>query len=479
MSTASNPTITHVFVLMLENRSFDHMLGASGLNGIDTPPAGASNTYKGKIYPVGTNAPEVMAVDPGHEFPDVVTQLAGAGASYPPGGQYPQLNMSGFVTSYAGHAPANDYGEIMQAFTADRLPVLTTLAATFAVCDRWFASVPGPTWPNRFFAVAASSGGLDHSPTTAEMLTWEIFTGFSFPRGTIFDALGKARWRIYMDGLFTVAGGLKGISPLDLYAFSGFRRDVARSDYPRGFTFIEPSYGDTLDRSYKDGTSQHPLDTVTGGERLIKATYEAIRNSPHWNTSLLIITYDEHGGFYDHVPPGAAAAPDDGSPATHNQYGFTFQQYGVRVPAVVISPLIPAQTVDHTIHDHSSIPATIEQIFGLAPLTARDAAAQSVLPLLSLGAPRTDAPITLPDPVMGALAAAAPAVAPAADGPVTGGNLPGFLHSAMVQHAQLALAGEHARIRSRVASIRTRGEAAQYLVEVGHKLGDLRAGKLS
>jgi phospholipase C len=129
------------------------------------------------------------------------------------------------------------------------------------------------------------------------------------------------------------------------------------------------------------------------GEGLIKATYEAIRNSPAWNNSILIIIWDEHGGFYDHATPPAAVAPGDTSPSTgHNKYGFTFEQYGPRVPAVVISPWIPKNAVDHRLYDHSSIPATLEELFGLASMTARDSAANTVLPLLSLAAPRTDAP---------------------------------------------------------------------------------------
>src|SRR5207245_6630087 len=114
----------------------------------------------------------------------------------------------------------------------------------------------------------------------------------------------------------------------------------------------------------------------THGEALIKMTYEAIRNSPIWKKSLLIITWDEHGGFFDHGSPPPAPAPGDTAPGSeHNQYGFTFERYGPRVPAVVISPLIPKNLIDHRLYDHASVPATLESLFGLTALTARDAKA--------------------------------------------------------------------------------------------------------
>lgn len=487
------PNITNVFVLMLENRSSDHMLGHSDLTGTDAatvsptringPAATDANSYQGSLYTVGTNPPATMPVDPGHEFQNVVEQLCGHGVTYPPGGPYPLINNSGFVSDYAtsqpgnqGGAPAGDYGQIMQGFTADMLPVLNALARSFAVCDSWFSSIPGPTWPNRFFVCAASSGGLDHSPSISEILEWETWAGFSFPHGTIFDALGKAKggfgWRIYGGDDFPVVGGLAGIHHVEIQRYSRFATDVSGASYPWAYTFIEPNYGDVLGGTYENGNSQHSVDGVTNGEMLIKATYEAIRNSPHWETSLLIITYDEHGGFYDHVAPSAAVAPDDGSSNKWNQYGFDFKQYGVRVPAVIISPLIPADTIDHRIYDHTSILATVEKLFGVAPLTARDAAANTLLPLLSLSTPRTDAPTSLPTPTAPMAGAARPLANP--DSTANAGNIPGFLHVAMVQDLQMSPPAQHPAIKARVASIRTRGQAAQYMREVSSKLQTAR-----
>jgi phospholipase C len=182
---------------------------------------------------------------------------------------------------------------------------------------------------------------------------------------------------------------------------SDFADDVT-DGYDPVFTFIEPHYGNILPGTSEDymcGTSQHPLDDVTRGEQLIKDVYEAIRNSDQWERSVLIITWDEHGGFYDHVPPPAAVAPGDppGDP-NYVQVGFDFRQLGPRVPAVVISPLIERGVIDHTVYDHASIPATAERLFGLDAMTDRDAQANDVRHLLTRDTPRTDAPTTLPEP---------------------------------------------------------------------------------
>ena len=188
-------------------------------------------------------------------------------------------------------------------------------------------------------------------------------------------------------------------------------------DYTEFYTFIEPNFGksffarqpwqkgiareDLAGPTYKGGSSQHPEDDPSGGEGLIKAVYEAIRRSPVWNTSLLVIVYDEHGGFYDSVKPGRAVPPGDlpprGQPAL-NSRGFDFSHYGVRVPAVVVSPLIPKGKVDPTVYDHASILATLERLLGMGPLTKRDARANDVLHLLTESTPRTDCPTTLASP---------------------------------------------------------------------------------
>jgi len=483
------PAITNIFVLMLENRSFDHMLGFSGLTGTDAVTGQQtalngltgteSNGYRGQSYPVTAGADETMPVDPGHEFLDVLEQLCGTNAAYPPDGTYPPIDNSGFVSDYAlshtkgeGNAPGN-FGEIMKCFSPDQLPVLTALARAFAVCDNWHASIPGPTWPNRLFACAASSSGLDHSPTSGEILTWETFDGFSFAHGSIFDALHQhspTGWRVFAGDNFPFAAALKNIHLSDISHFSDFAATVAGANYPWLYTWIEPNYGDVLKGTFEGGNSQHPLDGVTPGEALIKATYEAIRNSPHWNSSLLIVTWDEHGGFYDHVAPPAAVPPGDTQPGSkYNQYGFKFDQYGPRVPAVIVSPFIPSNSIDHRCYDHSSIPATVEAAFGLPALTARDAAANNVLSLLSLSAPRTDAPTALPVPATPAAAPMAQIV-PTPDSTVDSGSLPGVVQVAMRHDLAISPPSARHAILTRVQTIQTRGQAAQYIADVQSRI---------
>jgi phospholipase C len=486
--------IQHVFVLMLENRSFDQLLGFSGISGIDavsglqTAVSGLSgsetNTYNGKVATVAQPADYAMVVDPGHEFLDVLCQLCGPGAQYAPGGSYPPIDNSGFVASYAEvcakAGQSRDVAEILKCYSPGQLTVLNALAREFAVCDHWHASMPGPTWPNRMFVHAASSAGLDHSPTTAEITLWETASGFSFPNGDIFDrisAKGLQR-RLYAGDIFPMIAALKGIHLDDIRQYDHFAADL-QGPFPYNYVFIEPSY--YLLNDYKGSTSEHPLDDVRLGEGLIKATYEAIRNSPVWKSSMLIITSDEHGGFFDHVAPPAAIAPGDTTAtAAHNKYGFTFERYGPRVPAVVISPWIPKNVVDHRVYDHSSVPATLEKLFGMDPLTERDRAADSLLPLFSLSAARDDTPTTLPSPASFAPSemlstAMVPSASYSRSAPsrphesVNDGSLPVVIQAAMRQDIELSPPEERDRIIAKVAALKTRSDAAAYLAGVSAK----------
>ena len=484
------PALTNIFVLLLENRSFDHMLGFSGLTGTDpdtqqpTKINGLSGTeinhYRGQTYRTMPQASETMPVDPGHEFLDVLEELCGANAAAAPGGAYPKIDNSGFVSDYAvshssdeGNAPG-DYGAILRCFAPEQLPVLNALAKNFLLCDNWHASMPGPTWPNRLFACAASSNGLDHSPSTGEMIILEMIDGLEFKNGSIFDRLkekSEKPWRIFAGDEFPLVSALKGIDPyFDISRYDDFATEVAKPDYPWLLTWIEPNYGDTFNGTFQGGNSQHPLDGVTPGEKLIKDAYEAIRNSPHWETSLLIVTWDEHGGFYDHVAPPAATPPGDTEPGSKfNQYNFAFDRYGVRVPAVIVSPLIPANRIDHQLYDHSSIPATIEAAFQLQPLTARDAAANTMLPRLTLDVARSDAPKTLPLPAQPG-AAPPPRQVPPMESTVDRGNLPGFVHIAMRHDIALSPLEQKRAILRRVQAIQTRAQAKQYMDEVRAKV---------
>ncbi|MEA2441689.1 MAG: phospholipase [Thermoleophilaceae bacterium] len=492
--------VEHVFVLMLENRSFDHMLGFSGITGndaqsgddteIDGLSGSESNDYRGQSYTVQRGADWEMPVDPNHEFPDVLEQLTGK-RQLQDGRRYPPIDDAGYVKNYASieGVGQNNLGEILKCYEPGQLPVLTTLASEFVVCDSWWSSLPGPTWPNRFFAHAASSNGLDHSPSIPELIEWETVKGFSFPNGTVFDRLKHAgrSWKIYAGDWTPGVAALKGIGFWDWSWYTDFADDVGSGDYDVDYTWIEPSYGH-ITSDYACGTSQHPQDDVTRGERLIKCTYDALRASPVWDTSLLIVTYDEHGGFYDHATPPQATPPGDGGEKSgYDKYGFRFDQYGVRVPAVVVSPLIPRNLIDHSTYDHSSIPATLNYLFGLDPLTERDAQANGVQTLLSLSDPRTDTPEEMPDPAVSGVkncrplppcgqwqfvfevAEAPPPVTRPADS-VEEGNLPATIHVALTQDLEVTPPEEQEERFARARAVETRADAREYLAEVERRL---------
>lgn len=490
-TTSASQMIKHVFVLMLENRSLDHMLGFSGItgknavDGTNTKIDGLTGNESNSGLKVTHPADWSMPVDPCHEFNCVLEQLSGASAKYPPGGAYPPIDCSGFVSNYIGNGGASSPGEIMKCYESSQLPVLNALAQEFVVCDNWFSSMPGPTWPNRYFVHAASSGGLDHSPTNDEIVKWFV-TGVPIKNGTIFDKLNKGsqKWRIYRGDEFPQALSLNGVHFLGSTSPLGnFQKDVNKISYKYAYTFIEPNYGDILDNTYEHGTSQHPLDNVVCGEYLIKYVYESIRSSPLWQNSMLIVTWDEHGGFYDHLHPAATVGPGDNSTTSPlNKYGFTFQQLGVRVPAVVVSPLIPQNLIDHRTYDHSSVPATVEAIFGLTAITKRDAQANNVSTLVTLSSPRTT-PQTLPAPASTggqcpfpgpSTAKAAPALAPHLMkrplDPPNEGNLPGFLDIARRVDRELSPAPLHPAVAAKhLASTTTRVAAAAYIEEVRAK----------
>lgn len=387
--------IQHVFVLMLENRSFDHLFALSGIPEIVAATSANANSYSGVTYAFGGGAPTRMPTDPGHEFVDVVEQLGGAGVQFQRGQPYPPVDNAGFVANYAttrteGPTPqSGDVDDVMRGVDVrTQSPTLYRLATQFVLCDGWHSSMPGPTWPNRYFLHGASAAGLDHSPTRIEMGEWEGLDGFVYPKGSIFDALGKGSYRLYQDHLGDPRGripqvaSIKDISFHDVDDLAHFEADLA-SGYTARYTFIEPSYGDVVNDSYENGSSQHPMDGLAAGDQLVARVYDAIRNSPLWDRSLLVILYDEHGGFYDSVRPGPAIPPNDGAAATLNASGFGFDVYGVRVPAIVVSPWVEQGKVDHTLYDHSSVLATLERLFALQPLTDRDRHANDLLSLIT------------------------------------------------------------------------------------------------
>lgn len=386
--------LKHIVVLMMENRSFDHMLGFAGtptwkIDGLTGQEANRDST--GEIARVSNDARYSgdFTPDPGHSLYDTLTQLYGSATT--PVTQDPK--MEGFILSYEGktHNPGNAQ-RIMRCFAPDKVPVLTQLAREFAVCDRWFSSIPGPTFPNRAYAHGATSvGRVDMG------VDWR---GMS---KTIYELLAENNVdsRIYYHDS-TMAMTFKGLMNQKRYfsLFEDFLSDCKNNRLP-AYSFVEPRYAngqDPVDNTFFSASDQHPDHNVEQGEILIRDTFNAIwSNQALRESTLFIVVYDEHGGLYDHVKPPSTVNPDalnwNGSRNSLDP-AFDFTRLGVRVPAVLISPYIPAGTVDHTLYEHSSIIATackllLKNVAG-ACLTKRDQNANTFESNLTLSAPRTD-----------------------------------------------------------------------------------------
>jgi hypothetical protein len=278
----------------------------------------------------------------------------------------------GFVENFDERSPTHG-DRIMSCFDPLMIPVFSTLALEFAVCTRWFASVPGETWPNREFAHSATSRGL------ADIVWWKYMSNAK----TVFEMLEAAgkTWRIYHDDYpHTWCYASLWDNPLKRNRFQPIRKlaDAIKNDQLPTYTFIEPDYGvQAIGSGW--GNSMHPgqapsVDEFLGGERLIHNIYELLRTNPKvFEKTVFIITFDEHGGFYDHVHP-----PQTLNPGTAKWKGaFDFDLLGVRVPTLIISPWIHKHTVDDTQYDHTSIVQTLRTRYAMSqkPLTHRDEAA--------------------------------------------------------------------------------------------------------
>ncbi len=394
--------INHVVVLMLENRSFDHLLGYlyadsgnvspsgqpfEGLTGNESnPDANGDPVNVYQITPSTPNAYFMPGADPGEGYQATNDQLWSSDTA--PASGTP-ATMQGFVKDFAYTigwettdkwtiVPGTTADWIMGCFTPQTLPVLSALAKGYAVCDHWFASAPTETLPNRAFALAGTSQG--HMDDKTKTYTCPSIFGTLTNAGVSWMVFG------YDEQPLTKADfpDITNADPSHFGLFTDFQAAAAAGTLP-AFTFLEPSWSST-------GNSQHPNYDVALGEQLIHDSYEALRSGPGWEQTLFVLTYDEHGGCYDHVPPPWGATPPDN---TAGEFGFGFDRFGVRVPTLLISPLIAPGTVYRVPAgsvplDHTSILKTIEQRWNLQPLTARDAAAPGFGDVLTLTTPRTD-----------------------------------------------------------------------------------------
>ena len=388
-----NTVLRHLVVLMMENRSFDHALGF--LRSPDYPINGLTGTefnLDSDGNPV-TVSPDAsfsgdLITDPGHHVVDVNQQLFGSLEA----GEIDPAPMSGFVRDYEQLTGSREHGRnIMKCFAPGRLPALMTLAQHYAVCDNWYSSVPGPTLPNRSFIHSATSiGRVDMSPNWLDEST------------TIYELLDcfNRTARIYYHD-WTMAMTFKnfvlGKQNKWFGVFDDFLRACKKNTLP-DYSFIEPRFNASDQGGFFAASDQHPDHDMLEGERLIRDVYKAIwSNEAVRNSTLLVITYDEHGGLYDHVPPPKAVNPDGkvwkGSRDSPDP-PFNFDRLGVRVPAILISPFIEKGSIDTTQYDHTSVIATARQLFVPNPevnfLTERDRAAQSFEQNLTLDQPRTD-----------------------------------------------------------------------------------------
>ncbi|MDQ2855256.1 MAG: hypothetical protein M3R68_02920 [Acidobacteriota bacterium] len=345
-TVANLDKIEHIVVLMLENRSFDHILGyltlENGRTDVDGLTKDMHNDFDGVVFPPKqrTNTAFGDKQDPCHAGACVTEQL--------------QNGNGGFVSNYVHNYPTDPERDLpMNYYNGDTLKVFKQLVSDSCICDRWFCSVDGATWPNRLYSIAGESGG------TKDNKTIPIYDLKSFVRHL---NSGKISWRWYahrapatlrlVDSQFRNPLNLqvKHFSFFDKHTIFGgnsFLEDAAQGKLA-AVSWIDPDFGDPLTHSHQNENDDHPPVDMLAGQELVLKLYNAVVNSPQWEKTLLVVVYDEHGGLFDHVVPLPAA---DDRP--------TFRQYGVRVPAFVVSPWAHTNAVSHIVFDHTSLIKTI------------------------------------------------------------------------------------------------------------------------
>jgi len=356
-------------LMMQENRSFDNYFGrlpASGHRGVDGLPADASNPDGSGGRVSSFHADRYCTADTDHSW---------TGSH----NEFDQGRNDGFVTQN------NPDGErAMGYYDQTDLTLYYALADSFAIGDRYFCSVLGPTFPNRSYLLAATSFGHIRNDLGG------------FGNRSIFDTLDahSVAWKVYFNDL-PYAALLVGVNR-NLVTFANFLSDAAAGTLPQ-VSFVDAAMG----LAGRPELDEHPPANIQQGEQFAAQVVEALLNSPNWPRTALFITYDEHGGFYDHVPPPSACAPDDIAPMLDptdpsSDFPASFDRYGFRVPLLVVSPYARPGFVSHTIYDHTSILRFIETRFDLPALTRRDANANPVLDVFDFSHPALLNPPTLP-----------------------------------------------------------------------------------
>ncbi len=356
--TDTIPEIDHIVVVMQENHSFDNYLGTLGRGD------GFALDHEGK--PLNTNPdPDGKYLRAFHETNTCqaghVTQTWDASHI-----QYNGGRNNGFIQ------PDSSGPWAMAYYTGDEIPFYHSLAKTFPVCDRYFCSVLAQTYPNRRFLLAGTAFGLIATDTSS--------INEVPPNGTIFDRLNAhgISWASYATNASTlfVISEIVVKNKSKMKTIHQFHADAAAGTLP-AVSYVDP---DII-----NATEENPQD-LSLGEHFVSTVVSSLMNGPAWDRTLLVWTYDEHGGYYDHVPPPPAIPPDNIAPritVPANQPGG-YDRYGFRAPTVVVSPYSRKNFVSHTVYDHTSVLKTIERKWNLPAMTYRDANANDLLDCLDL-----------------------------------------------------------------------------------------------
>ncbi|XAR63332.1 Phospholipase C [Bertholletia excelsa] len=386
--------IKTVVVLVQENRSFDHMLGwmkslnpaIDGVTGSESNPLSTSDPHSKRIFFGDRSA--YVDPDPGHSIQAIYEQIFGQPWTQESSSLKLKPAMQGFVQN-AERIEKGMSEAVMNGFKPEAVPVYRELVAEYAVCDRWFASMPASTQPNRLFVHSATSHGLTSNDT--ELLIKGL------PQKTIFESLDEAghSFGIYYQYppatlFFRSLRKLKYVKNFHQFDLD-FKRHCKEGKLPN-YVVVEQRY---FDLPLIPGNDDHPSHDVFEGQKFVKEVYEALRSSPQWNEMLFIIIYDEHGGFYDHVPTPVAGVPSPDGIVGPEPYKFRFDRLGseCRQSSFLLG-------LKREQFEHSSIPAMVKKIFNLKEfLTKRDAWAGTFEGVLSRSSPRTDCPVKLPEPV--------------------------------------------------------------------------------
>ena len=391
---AKDIPIDTIVVIMQENRSFDHYFGRFGRyagrtdieSGVDDATNPEDPADAGSPTHARKRSEHLCFSDTDHGWEASHTQ-------------YNDGKMDGFFATNQGAGPLENGDRALTWYDEKELPYYYALAKEFGIADHYFCGLLGPTWPNRMFLMAASSFGK----------TTNVFPDLStypFPQNDalILDELEKRHvdWTLYTSGgppgVATLVGPSLGVrwNRSVVGTLEKFYADAAAGTLP-AVSFFDANF---LKEGSADSEDEHPPGDIQIGQKLVSEVIGAMMKSPQWKRSALFLTYDEHGGIYDHVPPPPACAPNDGkAPVDKNGKpiaGAAFDRHGFRVPLIVVSPYTKRGYVSHTVYDHTSILRFIQARFRVPALTSRDANAAIPLDFFDFANPPHLVPPSLP-----------------------------------------------------------------------------------